>query len=135
MSIPTVTIGAATKKSDYDKAIALIQKGDCVDGSSAGATLTTADFGRTYWTNSASNRTFYLPSVDSSHVGAFFTFVKLGAGNLVIDAADSDFINDSAAGGTLTGNVAAETWAYVTIRLMAADRWVIVEGCGTWATS
>lgn len=135
MAIPSVSVGAATKKTDYDKAIQLVQKGDCVDGSSAGATLTTADFGRTYYTNSSSARTFNLPSVDSSHIGAMFTFIKLGSGNLVIDAADSDYINDSAAGGTLTGNVAGETWASVTLRLVAADKWAIVAGCGTWATS
>ena len=135
MSKPTVTVGTATKKSDFDNAIKFVSQSDIIDGSSADTTLTTADFGRTVIINSASNRVIYLPSVDASHVGGWIKVIKLGAGNVTIDAADSDTIMDGAAGGTLINDVAAETKSSVLIQLASASAWIIRGGFGTWKTS
>ncbi|MEN6560857.1 MAG: hypothetical protein ABFD52_08800 [Acidobacteriota bacterium] len=135
MAKPDVTIGNATKRSDFLNLVKYVSQGDYLDGSAADTTLTTADFGRTVIINSASARTVYLPSVDTPQIGGWFRIVKLGAGNVTIDAADSDTINGGAAGGTLVNNVAGETFAYVTMRLVSATAWIIESGVGTWATS
>ena len=135
MSKPDVTVGNATKRADYLNLVKFVAQGDYIDGSGADTTLTTADFGRTVIVNSASARTVYLPSVDTPQIGGWFKIVKLGAGSVTIDAADSDAINGGAAGGTLINSVAGETFAYVTVRLVSATAWVIEGGMGSWATS
>lgn len=84
--------------------------------------------------NAATEKTFNLPSVTSSNVGLQFTFVKLSTGNLIIDAADSDVIMDSSAGGTIT-NSATETMPNLTLILVSETQWAIVGGSGTWVTA
>ena len=133
-SIPTVTVGNPTKKSDYDNAISLVTYGATIDGSS-GLTLTTSDIGKTVVVNSSSDRTVYLPSVDSSHIGATFIIWKLGAGKVTIDAADSDTIMDSSAGGTIYNTGSTEVWASLILRLETATQWGIQGGVGTWTTT
>jgi hypothetical protein len=133
-TIPTVTVGNATKKSDYDNLVNLVAFGATIDGSS-GLTLTLADIGKTVIVNSSSDRTINLPSVDSSHVGATFTIWKLGSGRVTIDAADSDTIMDSAAGGTIYNSATGETWACIRLRLQSATQWAIEGGVGTWTTT
>jgi hypothetical protein len=135
MAKPDVTIGTATKRADYLHLVKYVSQGDVIDGSAADTTLTTADFGRTVIINSASARTVYLPSVDTPQLGGWFKIVKLGAGAVTIDAADSDTINGGAAGGTLVNNVTGETFAVVIVELAAAAAWVVRGGVGTWATS
>jgi len=135
MSKPTVTVGQATKKIDYDNLVKFVGQGDIIDGSGADTTLLAADFGRTVIINSASARTVFLPSVDAAEVGGWFAIIKLGTGNVTIDAADSDTVNGGAAGGTLINNVAGEGFAYVKLRLVSATAWLIEAGMGSWATS
>jgi hypothetical protein len=132
---PTVTVGNAYKKTDYDALVNFVAMGEIIDGSSGDTTLTASDFGKTVIVNSSSARQVNLPSVDSSHVGGWFVIVKLGSGNVTIDAADSDAINGGAAGGTLVNNVSGETFAYVKLRLVSATAWLIEAGMGTWSTS
>lgn len=106
-----------------------------ITAKNTGATLTTADFGKTITVNSGSTQTINLPSVDATNIGGWFTIVKLGAGQVTIDAPDSDLIADSSAGGTIYNNVAAETYAVITLQLVSATQWVIVSAHGTWTTT
>lgn len=135
MSKPDVTIGTATKRADFLKLSDYISKGDYLDGSAGTTTLTTADFGRTVIVNSASARQVSLPSVDTPQIGGWFRVIKLGAGAVTVQAADSDTINGGAAGGSIICNVAGETFAYITLRLVSATAWVIESGVGSWNTS
>ncbi len=135
MSKPDVTIGTATKRADYLKLVEYVSRGDYIDGSAGTTVLTTADFGRTVIVNSASARQVSLPSVDTPEIGGWFRIVKLGAGNVTVQAADSDTINGGAAGGSIICNVAGETFAYITLRLVSATAWVIESGIGSWNTS
>ena len=105
-----------------------------VQAADSGITLTGSDFGKTITVNSASAETIYLPSVSSTDIGAQFSFVKLGAGNLTIVAADSDIIADSTAGGTIVNDTAAQTFATMTLRLVTDTKWVLMWGDGTWTT-
>jgi hypothetical protein len=100
----------------------------------SGATLTTADFGKTITVNSGSDQTITLPDIGAGDIGGTFTIVKLGAGIVTIDAVGSDVIADSSAGGKIYDNVAGETYANITIQVAAADKWIIVGGHGTWTT-
>jgi len=97
--------------------------------------VTTADFGKTLVMNSANDKTFTLPSVAAGNVGAILKFAKIGAGKVTIDAADSDTIADSSAGGTIYNNIATQTYATLTIQLVSTTAWSIIEGHGTWVTT
>jgi hypothetical protein len=132
---PTVTVGNAYKKTDYDALVNFVAMGEIIDGSSADTTLTASDFGKTVVVNSSSARQVNLPSVDVSHIGAWFEIVKLGSGNVTIDAADSDTIEDGAAGGTLVNDRSDESGVGVIVQLVAATAWRIRAGYGTWKTS
>ncbi|MFC1658223.1 right-handed parallel beta-helix repeat-containing protein [Candidatus Omnitrophota bacterium] len=100
-----------------------------------GVTLTTADFGKTITVDSGSAQVVNLPSVDSTNVGAWFRVIKLGAGQITIDAADSDTIADSSAGGTVVNSQSDQDYATIMIELVTETEWVIVDAHGTWTTS
>jgi hypothetical protein len=100
-----------------------------------GVTLTTGDFGKTITIDSASDQIAYLPSVDSGDEGAWFRFVKQGAGRVTISGADSDTIADSSAGGTIYDDVSDETWATLTLQLVSGTQWVITGAHGSWITT
>ena len=86
--------------------------------------------------NSSDDKTFTLPSVAAGDIGKVITFIKLGAGKVTIDAADSDTIYDSAAGGTLYNDIATETYASATIMLTAATSWSLINSSGIgWITT
>jgi hypothetical protein len=85
--------------------------------------------------DNGSAQTVNLPSVDSTHIGAWFRIVKLGAGQVTIDAADSDTIADSSAGGTIVNSESGETYATIMIELVAQDKWVIADAHGTWTST
>jgi len=108
---------------------------DPITNFGTGQTLTTAQFGETITCTSASAETFYLPSVDVSHVGAWFRFVKLGPGDLTVEAADSDKIADSGVGDTIYNDEPLQTYATLTLLLVSATQWAITEGHGTWTTT
>jgi hypothetical protein len=80
-------------------------------------------------------KTFSLPSVDASNIGVWYTFVKANNGSLIIDAADTDLINDSSAGGTIYDAQTNETYAVITVELVSATNWVAYGGTGTWTTN
>jgi hypothetical protein len=98
--------------------------------------ITTADFGKSLRMNSASAKIFTLPSVASADDGARITIMKVGAGRVTIQAADTDIIQDSSAAGTMYCDAAAETYANVTLEYIdAITKWAIVSGTGTWITT
>lgn len=101
----------------------------------SGIALATSDFGKTITVNAAGVQTVSLPSVAATDVGGWFTVVKLGAGQVTIDAADSDVIADSGAGDTIYNNIAAETYATITLRLVSETLWSITGAFGTWTTT
>ena len=98
--------------------------------------ITSADFGRSLRMNSATDKLFNLPSVGVSEDGARITLEKIGAGKVTIAAADLDKIVDSGAGDTIYNNIAAETYATITLEYIhEIVTWVIVNGFGTWTTT
>ena len=83
--------------------------------------------------NSTSNKTFTLPSVAAADVGTVYTFINISTGRLTIDAADSDTIDDSNAGGTIYSD--DNTIASITIRLVSTTHWQIIGANGAWTTT
>lgn len=108
---------------------------DPVTNFTSGQTLTVDQSGETITCNSSNAETFYLPSVDASHVGSWFRFVKLGSGTLTIEAADVDRIADSGQGDTIYNDEPLQTYATLTLILVSATQWAITEGHGTWTTT
>jgi len=100
-------------------------------------TVLEADLGKTLIMNSASDKIFTLLSVSASDIGARLRFVKLGAGKLTIDAADSDTIGDSGAGDTVYCGDSGK--AYIEIELVSATAWIIKsvvnEPSESWITT
>jgi len=101
----------------------------------SGKVLTTSDFGKSFTCENSSSQIFYLPSIDSSHVGYWFRFVKLGSGILTIQAADQDTIADSGPGKTIYNNNSSQDWATLKLILMSDTKWTIDSGHGTWVTT
>lgn len=100
--------------------------------------LTTSDLGRdkVFIMNNAADRTFDLPSVAAGDIGAEITLGKVAAGKVTIQAADSDIIHDSSAGGTLYNNIAGETYVLVRLILIQSTKWAICGMSGTgWITT
>lgn len=104
-----------------------------VEAKNTGYTIQTTDSTKTFTCNSSSAQSFNLPSVSSSDVGFECTVVKLGAGQVTIDAADSDLIEDSGAGDTIYCN--DETIATITLKLVTETQWIIKFASGTWTTT
>ena len=96
--------------------------------------VTTSDFGKSIrFSHASTTGTMTLPSVAAPHDGARLTFIKTGVARLVIDAADSDLIYDSSAGGTIYADS-----AYASITLEYVDgitAWVIISAVGIWTTT
>ena len=105
------------------------------EAQNSGVSLTTDDFGKTITIDSASNQTVVLPSVTSSHIGAWVRIIKLGTGKVTVDAPAGHFIADSGDGGTIYNGASSENFATITLQLTSADRWNIAGGCGTWITT
>ena len=106
-----------------------------VQAADSGITLTKADFGKTITVNSASAQTITLPSVSSADIGAVVKVVKLGAGKVTIDAADTDTIADSGAGDTIYNNAATPPYASLELMLVTDTQWAIIDGNGSWITT
>lgn len=93
------------------------------------------DVAKTLVMDSADNKIFHLPSVAGGDVGTWFTFVKAGTGTLLLDAADSDTIDDSAAGAGIYNEQADETFATMTLQLVTETKWAITGARGIWTTA
>ena len=99
-------------------------------------TVLTSDFGKSIRVTSTSTVTMTLPSVGSGENGALLRFVKCAAGQLTIDAADSDKIADSGAGDTIYNDVAAQTYATISLEYVhSIVTWVVTGAHGTWTTT
>lgn len=99
-------------------------------------TLTVDNLGNIVRMNSAFDRTITLPSVGSSEDGRRITVMKLGAGKVTIQAADTDKIIDSSAGGTIYDDMAAEIYAVLVLEYVhSTTTWVSISGTGSWTTT
>lgn len=94
-----------------------------------------ADSSKTITLTGTTARIFSLPSVAAGDIGTWYTFAKLGSGQLTIDAADSDYIIDSGAGDTVYNNTAGETYATLTLELVTSNKWIATGAFGTWTTT
>jgi hypothetical protein len=95
--------------------------------------ITCLDFGKVFRMNAAVSKTLDLPSVGSIDDGAPVEMEKQGNGRLILQAADSDYVGDSSAGGTIYSDT-----PYATIKLRynhALTRWIIVSAVGVWTTT
>jgi len=98
--------------------------------------LTTADAGKRFVANHASNAiTFTLPSVGADDVGMVFKFTKINTGNMIIQTADSDTIADGNAGGLITES-SALAYGTLNLVLVSATSWQFKDyPLGQWETS
>lgn len=102
----------------------------------ATTTLTVADMNLILAVEVAGATVVNLPSVAAGDIGTWVIIHKMGAGNLVINAADSDKINDSSAGGAITNDTAAQTYAVISLVLITATEWRQQNmPLGSWTTS
>lgn len=95
-------------------------------------TVSLEDRGYDLIMNSASNKTFTLPSVDEPEIGVEYIFYNINTGRLTIQTADSDTIDDSNAGGTIYSDT--DSIASLRVRLVSATEWQ-VSGNGAWVTT
>jgi hypothetical protein len=80
---------------------------------------------------------FNLPTIvndDDDYKGVWFTFVKLTAYNLVIDAQAGEYIANSSASGQVQNTTAAQTYATITLVSVSNTQWMIEGAHGTWTT-
>ncbi|MBI5744541.1 MAG: hypothetical protein HY952_08335, partial [Elusimicrobia bacterium] len=106
-----------------------------VQAADSGITLTAADFGKIITINSASAQTVSLPSVSAADIGATVRVVKLGAGQVTIQAAASTYIADSTSGGTVYNSEVSPQYGAITLCLVTATQWMILGGDGVWTTT
>jgi len=92
------------------------------------AVLAVTDFNTIHTMNAAGDKTFTLPSISATHIGYWIGFVKLGAGKVTIDAADSDIIrsviSSSSAGGTAYN--AIDQYAVLFLQIISATEYLIM---------
>ncbi|OGR42047.1 MAG: hypothetical protein A2X28_03655 [Elusimicrobia bacterium GWA2_56_46] len=106
-----------------------------VQAADSGIIITSADFGKTITINDPAAQTVTLPSVTDADIGATLTVVKLGAGNVTITAPSGVYIADSISGGSIYNNLASQTYATISLRLVTSTKWVIMWGDGCWTTN
>ena len=96
-----------------------------------------SDFGKSLRMNSAGNKTFTLPgSVPADYDGEPFTFIKLGAGKLTIQASANQTISDSSIAGTIENANALEIYASVKLEYVySTTQWILIGGDGNWTTT
>ena len=97
------------------------------------SSLTVADLGRVhYFDIGTEDATVYLPAVDGTDLFKWCTFVRLGTGQLLIRAAESDLIEYSSAPGRIWCNEAKRSAANLTLQLVGLGKWGIRSGTGIW---
>lgn len=79
--------------------------------------------------------TFTLPTVSSADIGTYYIFSKTGSGKVIIQAAGTNTISDSSAGGTVYCDLTIETYANVKLMLVSATQWLMLGGDGDWKTN
>jgi len=83
--------------------------------------------------NSASNKTFVLPSGSATYIGSRFSFANINTGRLTIQAAANNYIDDSSLSGA--DYCDTDLIADITLELVSATRWHIVSANATWVTT
>ena len=100
----------------------------------ASRAITQYDFGKTLvFSIGATNATATLPSVDTTDLQKWVTFLRIGSGRLTITAADADKIEYSSRGGsTYCNEDAKRIAANLTLQLVTETQWAIIGGTGIW---
>ena len=95
--------------------------------------LALSDLGKTLLIENASDVTVNLPSVTVDNIGKWIRIHKMGAGDLTINRADSDTIED---GISVSNIVSSEIWASISLFLATATKWKFEHSpTGTWNTA
>jgi len=132
---PSVGTGVGNRDYNDDRYGTLVPT-VTYNNSDVSITLTLSNLNGLYLIENASAVNVYLPSVTSDNIGVWIAFYKMGAGNLMIHAADSDVIEDSAAGGNVANTTAAQTWASIELFLGRETIWKFRQPpLGTWTTT
>ena len=98
--------------------------------------VTTDDLGKSIRVTSGGTITMTFPSVGAAEDGALLRYVKCGVGKLILDAADSDKVADSGAGGTIYNDVATQIFVPISFEYVhSIVTWVITGAMGTWVTT
>ncbi len=129
-----VGIGITTPKATLDVSGTVKFAKYLTQAADTGITLAAADFGKTITVNSASVQTVTLPSVSAADIGAQFMVVKLGTGQVTIQAAAGTTIADSSVAGSIYNNAVTPAYATITLRLATATQWMLAGGEGSWIT-
>jgi hypothetical protein len=96
-------------------------------------TLTTSDMNSVLLVENAAAVDVNLPSIDSDDIGSWIKIHKMGAGDLTINRADADSIED---GTAVANTTAAQTWANIELFVATASKWKFNgPPLGNWATS
>ena len=105
-----------------------------VNNGDAALVITTAHFGKSIRFAPSVSRTATLPTGIAGYDGVRITFIKQsGAGDLVIDAAATDYIEDSTVGGTIT---TSDTLASITLEYVWVTKvWQIICATASWTTA
>ena len=107
-------------------------KDSIIDVASGPRALISDESGRIFTNVGASGSvTFTLPTAEA---GLMYSFAKVVAQDVVIDAADGDYIADSAASGNVSNTRDGETWGFLTLLAVSPSMW-LMYGTGTWMTS
>ena len=107
---------------------------DIVETKTDNYPITTDDFGKTLVMNAA-DKTFSLPSVSATNIGALVKAAFINTGKLTIDAVDADTIDDSGAGEGIYCEQNGEKYSSIALRLISATEWIIVAAKGIWTTT
>jgi len=67
--------------------------------------------------------------------GKWVEIRKLGVGNITLNADGTDTIADSAGGGSIVNTEAAETWAFLILKIDKTGHWGLGPMLGSWETS
>jgi hypothetical protein len=93
------------------------------------------DTGKVLTMSNAATKTFNLPVIAAGDVGTQITFVKKGAGKVVIQANTGQYIDDSTSAGTIYDDQADELTSTITLLAISTTQWVIVGAMGIWITN
>jgi hypothetical protein len=95
-------------------------------------TLGTSAFNKAYLIENASDVVITLPSIGTSDIGNWIYIYKMGAGDVTINRADSDTIED---GTSVANTTAAQTWANIKLIVATSTKWKMEAVLGSWSTS
>ncbi len=97
--------------------------------------VTFDDAGYTLTMTASTEKDFTLPVIGAENVGAWFTFVKKGAGKVNLQANTGQTVGSSSTAGTMYNSTAGETYATITIEAISTTQWVVRGYHGTWAAT